>query len=172
MPKTRKPVAQEVSPAAPEPRATLVFVYGSLRRSAPEPLPPGAGKARAALEAGGDWMGEASIQGRLFDVGDYPAAVSSRSPAEAVRGEVWRVRHPRRLFAELDAYEEARPAAAREAGDAEYRRDRRRVRLAGGARASAWVYLYAGEVDSLPRIDSGDYVGFRRAARAAAGGPT
>ncbi|MBI1340199.1 hypothetical protein GC169_08340 [bacterium] len=177
MPKTRtQPLAPDVtSSGAPRTEAAAgegpyLFVYGSLRRAAPAAaLPREARAARASLEAHADWAGEGVLQGRLYRVDWYPAAVSSRSRNEHVAGDLWRVTDWPALRTALDAYEDARPERSRTLAGAEYVRARRTVRLADGAARRAWVYLYNQPVEGFARIDSGDYAAFLRDADARRG---
>jgi gamma-glutamylcyclotransferase (GGCT)/AIG2-like uncharacterized protein YtfP len=142
-----------VRPSRPQDRekAAYLFVYGTLRASSPNPM-------SAALGREADRLGIASMPGLLYDVGDHPAAVH-RPGRSLVRGEVYRLRSPAEILRLLDRYEGAHERASRR----EFRRARKRVRLASGKRLTAWVYLYDGPIRGLPVIASGDYIPGRRA---------
>jgi gamma-glutamylcyclotransferase (GGCT)/AIG2-like uncharacterized protein YtfP len=161
------PPAGGLTPAADAP-ADHLFVYGSLRAGVARDLPEEAARARALLGAAARRIGRGSVQGRLYDVAWYPGLVSGRRPSERVVGDVWRILDREALLPALDAYEAARsrrrPRAPR---GHEYVRDRRRVRLEDGGAVSAWVYLFDGPVEGLPRIASGDYVAWSREPAAA-----
>ncbi len=127
---------------------SLLFVYGTLR--------PGL----ASGEAGGlvhdlESLGVASVEGVLYDVGEYPAMVVGHG---VIRGELLRVPTARQLAA-LDAYEECggpNPLFERVMTVA-HRRQRGSV--------PAWVYVYVRDVAGAARIDHGDYLAHRNGGR-------
>jgi gamma-glutamylcyclotransferase (GGCT)/AIG2-like uncharacterized protein YtfP len=130
------------------PAADHLFVYGSLRTAIAE-------EARAAgdvLSAHARRLGEASMQGRLYAVSWYPGFAPGHSRIERVIGDVWRIRNRAALFAALDTYE-----------GREYVRARRVARMASGVKISAWVYIYAAELNGAPKIPSGDFAEWLRA---------
>ena len=124
-----------------------LFVYGTLMTSAADAK---LGKQqRARLQREGTSLGEATIKGRLHDLGRYPALVAS---ANAVaHGEVFRLANPFSSFLWLDKYEGVVPG--RETN--EYERVVRPVWLASGEEISAWVYLYLDEVPLKSHIAGG-----------------
>lgn len=121
--------------------APLVFVYGSLRRG---------GSAHARLHAGAVCLGSATIGGRLYDLGPYPAARPARRPRERVHGELYRLTRPAALAA-LDSYEGCDPAGS---AAPEYRRETVPVEHAG-RRRQAWVYWYARPLRGARRLPGG-----------------
>lgn len=125
----------------------LLFVYGSLRRVFGHPM-------HQWLVRHARWVGEATFQGALFSLGDFPGAVPSAHPAEKVGGEVYEVLDARPLFDRLDEYEDYFPENP---GASLYLRQVHGVELAGGERVNAWVYVYNRPVDGLPRMASGDW---------------
>jgi len=127
-----------------------VFVYGTLRRAT-------ASAAHRQLAQRATFVAEAVLQGRLYDLGSYPGAVSSTDPGERVHGEVYRLEDPTATLAWLDEYEGLAPGA--DAG--EYARRLVDVRLSSGATVAAWAYLYRGPTRGRARIVSGDFVGAR-----------
>jgi gamma-glutamylcyclotransferase (GGCT)/AIG2-like uncharacterized protein YtfP len=131
-----------------------LFVYGTLRSDA-------GGSMHARLMHGVRRVGSASIRGRLYDAGRYPAAIASDDAAGRVTGELYAVdaASADRLLATLDAYEgidEAHPALSL------FRRTIVAAEREDGMRVPAWAYLYNQPVDSLPRVTSGDWL--RRAS--------
>lgn len=126
-------------PAEFEPET--LFVYGSLLPGLP--LHP--------LLASAIPLGPGRIQGRLYDLGEYPGAVEAQDGR--VHGEAYRLRDPG-LLALLDDEEGYDPA--NEAGGLFLRR-RIPVTLADGRVVMAWVYLYAGPLERVVPIPSGDY---------------
>ena len=135
-----------------------VFVYGTLRRSATHPM--------HGLLQPATFVGFARFQGRLYDLGNYPAAVASDDPADTVYGEVYELSEPAATLAALDHYEGCSP---NDPEPHEYVRVAADIRLETGGYpvVSAQVYLYTRPVSRLTRIPLGDYLG-RLALRSAA----
>lgn len=126
-----------------------LFVYGTLMRAAAASR---LGRdMRERLERSGAWLGTASIEGRLYDLGRYPLLKPARSGADLVHGEVYRLSDPAAVFAWLDPYEGIEPGAGR----GEYERVVRPVTLTPGATSDAWVYLSAMDVPESRRLASG-----------------
>lgn len=96
-----------------------LFVYGTLRRG--QPLHHELVTARA------EFVGEARMRGRLYDLGRYPGALAEGE--QVIAGELYRLSEPPAAFRRLDAVE-----------GSEYRRSVVCVDLAGRGRR-AWAYL-------------------------------
>lgn len=126
-----------------------LFVYGTLMRSAAAAELGAEMRARLAREA--EWLGPATMAGRLYNLGRYPAMKPAQSPGDTLFGEVYRLACPRSAFRWLDPYEGLRPGAAAP----DYRRCIRQARLATGERVDAWVYLYQKPVFEVRRVESG-----------------
>lgn len=125
-----------------------LFVYGTLMRGFDHPM------ARL-LSRAADFVGEAGMAGRLYLVRHYPGLVLSDDPDEIVFGELYRLRQPRELLAELDMYEAC--------GDGfeeptEYIRQMLPVRAPDASVTQAWTYVYNWPVTGLPRIVSGRFL--------------
>ena len=118
----------------------LLFVYGTLRSASGHPM-------HRKLRAESDFVGAGTFRGRLYDLGAFPGAVLSRSNADRVRGEIYRLREPIRTLGALDAYE-----------DKAFRRLKTTVRRENGARTRCWIYLYALPVTRFRRIAGGDFI--------------
>lgn len=110
----------------PEPE--YLFVYGTLRRGMKNEF------ARR-LAANSEFLGEARIAARLYDIGPYRAAVLSSEAGDWVRGEVFQLNDPDEMFAILDQYE-----------GSDFERLKVQVLLDSGAGEQAWVYLYTGRL--------------------------
>ena len=125
-----------------KPRAVgaLLFVYGTLRSASGHPM-------HQKLRAESDFVGPGTFRGRLYDLGAFPGAILSRSNADRVRGEIYRLREPARTLSALDAYE-----------DKAFRRLKATVRRENGATARCWIYLYALPVTRFRRIAGGDFI--------------
>ena len=113
-----------------------LFVYGTLRR--------GSGNRFArVLATQAQFISQARMHGRLYNLGDYPAAVPSDVFADWVRGDVFRLNQAEATLAALDEYE----------GDL-FARVPQPVYLPSGMQL-AWVYLYTGKLPLGRRIGSG-----------------
>ncbi len=130
-----------------------LFVYGTLRRGHAAPQ-------QQWLARSAQWLGEGSIAGRLYDVGDYPACVARGDGP--VRGDLYRVPAGGDLLARLDEYEECSPAFP---PPHEYVRRVVAVTRDDGSDVMAWVYLYARDVSGLVPVPSGDYLAWLRRDR-------
>jgi len=108
-----------------------LFVYGTLR--------PGHAPAEIAdVVAAFKPVGKGTIQGKLYDFGDYPGAVLDHETSE-VHGEVFDLPDDPDALARLDAYEEFHP---RNPEGSLFRRVRTTVTLLNGSSETCWVYVY------------------------------
>jgi gamma-glutamylcyclotransferase (GGCT)/AIG2-like uncharacterized protein YtfP len=125
-----------------------LFVYGTLMRGFDHPM-------AKLLSANADFLGEATCRGQLYLVRHYPGLVLSDDPADIVHGELFALRAPEALLAELDMYE-----ACGEGFEppTEYLRRMLTVTLSDGASREAWTYVYNWPVSELPRIASGRFL--------------
>jgi gamma-glutamylcyclotransferase (GGCT)/AIG2-like uncharacterized protein YtfP len=126
--------------------ADLVFFYGTLMAGFDR-------RRRAGIDQHLTYLGRGSIEGALFDLGIYPAAVPA--PEGRVWGEVYEMADAAAVLAALDEIEGYRP------GDPDrslYARSEAAVALPDGTRASAWVYFYNAPLGRASRIPSGDYL--------------
>jgi gamma-glutamylcyclotransferase (GGCT)/AIG2-like uncharacterized protein YtfP len=118
-------------------RDSLLFVYGTLRPFVEIEM-------AKWLRGAARYVGPATTQGRLYDLGAYPGMTAARGRRDRVVGDVYRVANPRVLRV-LDRYER------------EFARERCIVNLDGGGYGIAWVYRYRHGIAGAPRIASGDY---------------
>lgn len=110
-------------------------------------------RRRAGIDQNLTYMGRGSIQGALFDLGIYPAAVPGSEGR--VWGEVYEMVAPDEVLAALDDIEGYRP----ENPDRSlYARGQADVTLPDGTEARAWVYFYNAPLGRASRIPSGDYL--------------
>jgi gamma-glutamylcyclotransferase (GGCT)/AIG2-like uncharacterized protein YtfP len=122
-----------------------LFVYGTLLSTAGHPM-------GARLKRQARLIGEASIGGRLYDLGRYPGLVEAAEAGERVHGEVYILDNPAKALRWLDAYEGIVPG---DHDQNEYLRTERLVRLASGQEIAAWVYLYRKDASRFPAIPDG-----------------
>jgi gamma-glutamylcyclotransferase (GGCT)/AIG2-like uncharacterized protein YtfP len=125
--------------------ATLVFFYGTLMTGFDR-------RRRLGMDDQLVFRGRGWIQGALFDLGLYPAAVPS--PDGKVWGEVFEVTDPAPVLAALDEIEGYDPGTP---DTSLYVRRQVPVTLEGGS-AEAWAYFYNAPLGRAPRILSGDYL--------------
>jgi gamma-glutamylcyclotransferase (GGCT)/AIG2-like uncharacterized protein YtfP len=132
--------------------ALHVFVYGTLRR----------GGCNHARMAGAEWLGPASVRGRLYELGWYPGLVID-AQAGAVHGDVFKLASWEQLAA-LDHYEGCSPEHPE---PHEYRRERTEV-LIGTTRISAWLWVWRqAQAAAAPQlIATGDWLAERPLGRA------
>lgn len=123
----------------------LVFFYGTLMAGFDR-------RRRAGIDAKLRYVGRGSIQGSLFDLGLYPAAIPASDGH--VWGEVYEMADPAVVLAALDDIEGYRHD---DPDKSLYMRSQADVMLPDGTRARAWVYFYNAPLGKAPRIASGDY---------------
>ena len=121
----------------------LLFAYGTLVRGGPR-------RVAAAMLAHARPLGPASVAGRLYDSGDWPALLPAVESADRVPGCLFEVLGPRRLWPVLDAWE---GCGEHDLPPHLFRRERVEATTAGGGRLQAWAYRFGGEVEGWPRID-------------------
>lgn len=124
-----------------------VFVYGSLRSGFQSP-------AYEYISRYFKLFGEAKVRGRLFDLGEYPAAIPVQEES-FIKGELYIVKSEEEFswaIAQLDDYEGVFP----EPGEPTlYRREIADIYI-NDAIVPAWIYWYNGDVSGKPVIASGD----------------
>lgn len=128
-----------------------LFVYGSLRSGFQHP-------AYSYISRYFTLEGEAKVRARLYDMGDYPAAVPADNDVFVI-GELYRINHPDELpwaLAQLDDYEgvHAEPEPL-------YRREKAEVITPGG-NVTAWIYWYNGDTSGKPEVESGDVLEYMK----------
>lgn len=124
-----------------------IFVYGSLRSGFHHP-------AFQYLFKYFHLIGDAKVQGVLYDNGDYPVAKPT-SEEKFIVGELYQINSPVEFpyaIEQLDDYE----GIIVEVGEMPmYKRELVTV-LHNGQPQPAWIYWYNGNTQGLPEIPSGD----------------
>lgn len=130
-----------------------LFVYGSLRSYFRSP-------AYDYIARYFDLIGDATVKGKLYDMGDYPAAVQD-ADGSTIKGELYRIKNEREFawaICQLDDYEgvlvepNESPLYRREIVDVATDRSAER----------AWIYWFNGDVNGMPQIASGDTVDYQQ----------
>ena len=124
-----------------------LFVYGSLRSGFRSPV-------YEYISRFFTLVGEAKAKGKLYDLGDYPAAIPV-SEDFFILGELYTIKNEQEFswaMAQLDDYEGLNVEANEE------RLYQRKITdvFINDLATSAWVYWYIGDVTGKPVIASGD----------------
>ena len=124
-----------------------LFVYGSLRSGFRSPV-------YEYISRFFTLVGEAKAKGKLYDLGDYPAAIPV-SEDYFILGELYTIKNEQEFswaMAQLDDYEGLNVEANEE------RLYQRKITdvFINDLVTSAWVYWYIGDVTGKPVIASGD----------------
>ncbi len=156
-----------------------LFVYGTLREGVEVPF-------KKKLAGDMEFVGRSQIQGKLYDIGDYPGAVKegkerqkekqkeqekeeleqkqeqddkvkARQGGSVIKGEIVMIKNPRKVMALLDEYEGYNP---KEIKTSEYLREKAQVKLEDGKEVEAWVYWYNLPVEGKRRIRHRDYLDY------------
>jgi gamma-glutamylcyclotransferase (GGCT)/AIG2-like uncharacterized protein YtfP len=126
----------------------LLFVYGTLLIAD--------NKFAAYLNSNSTLLGPAKIQGKLFDVGSYPALIIADTGNYEVVGSICKLNNAAEVLAVLDPYEGIGPE---EDAPNLYERLLQPVNTADGD-LLCWIYVYNQPIDGLTEIITGDYLGY------------
>jgi gamma-glutamylcyclotransferase (GGCT)/AIG2-like uncharacterized protein YtfP len=126
------------------PASRLLFVYGTLR-GAHEP------NHRLARQR---FVGEATVRGRLFDLGRYPGMTTAEEQG-SVSGELYEIVTD--WNEEIDRLDQYEGCSAHDPEPHEYRRTLVKVSLSDGETAEAWCYVLNRDAAGLRVIESGDW---------------
>jgi len=131
----------------------LVFVYGTLRAGEVNDLNTAARRHGIAVP---QWLGSGTVAGRLYDFGSHPGLVPDAG-AGPVLGDIYAIDEA--LVPVLDEIEEIYPGQA-----TLFVRTEMPVSRADGELLSCLIYpVDANAVVSLPHIEGGDWVAYRKA---------
>lgn len=120
----------------------FLFVYSTLWLGC-------APKEIAHATAGMRLIGEATVAGELYDLGHYPGAVLSNAPERRISGLLFELPNDESVLRGLRAHEEFGPGGSR------FVRVCCQAELAAGDVLPCWIYVYAGNVAGMRRIESG-----------------
>ena len=127
----------------------LLFAYGTLMK-------PWSHAAARFLHENSEYLGTASLTGRLYDLGDYPGLIYDAGNSTQVQGQLFRLKNPAQILPSLDDYEGASETSP-ESGL--FRKELLPV-LFGQRIFSAWVYTYNQPLNGARLIPSGDYLSY------------
>ncbi|MBL7763886.1 MAG: gamma-glutamylcyclotransferase [Chitinophagaceae bacterium] len=136
-----------------KPKVYYLFVYGSLLSGFKSP-------AYEYLSRYFKLVAPAKIRGRLYDMGDYPAAIPATTD-EFIKGELYIIKNdPEFSYAmgQLDDYE----GTTVEPGESQlYYRELTDV-YHDNIVTKAWVYWYNGDTTGKPIVSSGDILQYHQ----------
>ena len=124
-----------------------LFVYGSLRSGFRNPV-------YAYLTKYFHLMGEAVVKGKLYDLGEYPAAAST-DEEKFISGELYCINNPLEFswaIGQLDDYE----GLNTEEGETPLYKREEVIAYQKGEPQAAWIYWFNGAMTDKPEIESGD----------------
>lgn len=130
-----------------------LFVYGTL-------LPEAGTNPMSETIRRLNPLGKGTIQGRLYDLGDYPGAILDSSSHSTVAGLVYELPDDRLVLQALDSYEGFAPD---DHDGSLFVRTRKTAILEDGRRIHCWVYVYNRDPGTAPVVSSGDYQKHRAA---------
>ena len=133
-----------------------LFVYGSLRRGFHSPV-------YEYISRFFKFIGEARVKGNLYDLGTYPAGISTDDDSFIV-GELYQAIKEHEFswaIGQLDDYE----GVSVEADEVQlYRREIVEVYF-NNEITKAWIYWYNGDITGKPLIASGDMLEYFNAKK-------
>src|SRR6202035_2132997 len=138
-----------------------LFVYGTL---SPRHAPPEIAATVRRLRP----VGQASVRGRLYDLGEYPGAVLSEKSRSVIRVEVSGPAWDRTTLQSLDGYEGFEP---NNRSSRLFLRRAWAVTMDDGKKLRCWVYVYNGTMKAAHALRSGRYSS-RISRRAGRGRPS
>lgn len=128
-----------------------LFVYGSLRSGFHSP-------AYEYISRYFNFVGDAKVKGKLYDLGEYPAAVPVDTD-DFIIGELYVIKNQSEYswaIGQLDDYE----GVDVEEGETQlYRRELADIYI-GDTIVKAWIYWYNGDVTDKPLVGSGDILDY------------
>lgn len=134
-----------------EPVHQQLFVYGSLRSGFNHP-------AYAYISTHFTLVGSAKVKGKLYDLGEYPAALPTDDECY-ITGELYQLKEEQEFswaIAQIDDYEGINP----EPGEvALYKRALATIYI-NGQTTTAWMYWYNNDIEGKPLIASGDVLDY------------
>ena len=133
-----------------------LFVYGTLRKGVELPI-------NKQIQKHLEWIGQAEMQGELFDIGEYPGAKQLSNDVESfIKGDVFKILD-QKVLKVLDDYE---GFYANEPDSSEYLRKDEMLEL-DGKKIIVWLYWYNRSTDNKIRIRHKDYLEYLKTKKTA-----
>ena len=129
------------------PELYQLFVYGSLRSGFRSP-------AYEYISRFFTFVGDATVKGKLYDLGEYPAAIPVEDDV-FIKGELYTVKNQQEFswaIGQVDDYEGMNV----EAGEVPLYLRKVSPVYVNNQVVDAWVYWYNGDITGKPVIESGD----------------
>jgi gamma-glutamylcyclotransferase (GGCT)/AIG2-like uncharacterized protein YtfP len=128
-----------------------LFVYGTLLSEYGDP------ESRLFIEKYAELVGKARSEGKMYMVDYYPGMIPCGEKEKYyVKGELYRLKEPEKLFSFLDQYEEYNPNAPQ---SSEYVRKETTVQLKSSSKElKAWVYYFNQSIEDLEFLPKGDFL--------------
>jgi gamma-glutamylcyclotransferase (GGCT)/AIG2-like uncharacterized protein YtfP len=124
-----------------------IFIYGTLH---PGLAPDEIARAVESLKP----VGEGSIGGVLYDLGDYPGALVDATSESRIYGAVFELPGDANILLALDRYEWFNP---QNEADSLFVRVKHEVELRDGRAIECWMYVYNMEPDGARVIADGRF---------------
>ena len=125
-----------------------LFVYGTLRKGFGLPI-------LKKIESDIQYLGNSEINGELYDIGKYPAALPAKKSSSKILGEVFVILRPRKVFKLLDSYE---GFDRKDKKHSEYYQKKELLVLDSGEKIYSLVYWYNLPIIDKNRITQSDYL--------------
>ena len=123
-----------------------LFVYGTLRK--------GFRSHELLRRFHARFIGAGSVQGRLYDLGEYPGAEETERGTERAHGELYFLPRAGAALRVLDCFEGFDPAKPE---PNQFERRETKVRLEGGRNVHAWIYWLPRGRARGRQLPSGNY---------------
>ena len=123
----------------------FLFVYGTLMSAFKNHYAEFLKQSGRLIESG-------FISARLYNVGEYPAAVFDVDSKYSVTGEIWYISNFDTTISIFDEYEGINEI------EPEYRRECIEVLTVEKNKINCWTYFYNFEITFLQEIETGDYL--------------
>lgn len=128
-----------------------LFSYGTLLPDhAPAEIAPVVSRLRP--------IGRGKVRGRLYDLGDYPGAVLSKT-GPVIVGQIFELPDAPEVIKKLDEYEGFDPAHPQ---GSLFVRKRSLVTVGNGKKVWCWIYVYNRHPGDAVPVTGGDFSNLRR----------
>lgn len=128
-----------------------LFVYGTLMKVFKNEM-------SFFLQQNASYIGTGEFQGKLYNIGSYPAAISSTEKQDSITGEVYSINDFEKVISILDEYE---GISTLDKKPYEYLREKVTIKLLNkNKKLTAWTYIYNWNIEQHEQIIHGNYARF------------